>query len=141
MSERIGRAFLAVVPGERALDALARVVTSLALPDGWRATTREQWHVTLQFLGGVDDVDGVARAVSSVASRHRAFDVALGGGGAFPTARRAGAAWIGARSGERALHGSGPSAAHECLRRVAPAIQQDRTSICCLGLVRAFADD
>ncbi|HEX4776604.1 MAG TPA: RNA 2',3'-cyclic phosphodiesterase [Acidimicrobiia bacterium] len=106
MSERagrIGRAFLAVVPDERALDAVARAMSSLALPGGWRATPREQWHVTLQFLGGVDDVDGVARAVSSVASRHHAFGVALGGGGAFPSARRAGAAWIGARAGEGAL--------------------------------------
>jgi hypothetical protein len=47
-----------------------------------------------------------------------------------------------ARSGERTFHGSGSSAAHECLTAACgPCFQQDRTSICCLGLVRAVADD
>jgi 2'-5' RNA ligase len=103
VSERIGRAFLAVVPDARALDAIARSVSSLTLPGGWRVTSRAQWHVTLQFLGVVADVDVVVDAVASVVSRHDVFVVALGGGGAFPSARRAGVVWIGARRGDDGL--------------------------------------
>ncbi len=103
MSAGIGRAFLAVVPDARALDAIARAVDALTLPDGWRIVSRAQWHVTVQFLGAVADGPAVAGAVASVVTRHDAFDVALGGGGAFPSARRAGVLWIGARRGEDAL--------------------------------------
>lgn len=58
------RLFVAVWPPDDVLDLLA----SLARPavDGLRWTTREQWHVTLRFLGSVDDVEAAAVALASV---------------------------------------------------------------------------
>lgn len=52
-----------MVPPDEVLDRVA----ALARPavDGLRWTTREQWHVTLRFLGQVDDVDAVASALGS----------------------------------------------------------------------------
>lgn len=68
------RLFVAVWPTEEVLDAVA------ALPrpahPGLRWTTRDQWHVTLRFLGSVDDIDGARAALRTVAAG--AADVELG---------------------------------------------------------------
>jgi RNA 2',3'-cyclic 3'-phosphodiesterase len=55
------RLFVAVRPPEAVLDALA----GLRRPErpGVRWTTRDQWHVTLRFLGEVDDPAPVANAL------------------------------------------------------------------------------
>jgi RNA 2',3'-cyclic 3'-phosphodiesterase len=52
------RLFVAVVPPEHVLDAVA----ALDRPDlpGVRWTGREQWHVTLRFLGSVEVTEAVA---------------------------------------------------------------------------------
>jgi len=57
------RLFVAVRPPGDVLDAVA----ALARPDrpGVRWTTRDQWHVTLRFLGEVDDPDPVAAALAA----------------------------------------------------------------------------
>src|SRR5690606_4279651 len=57
------RLFVGVVPPEGVLDAIER----LARPDrpGVRWTRRQQWHVTLRFLGEVDDPDPVAAALDA----------------------------------------------------------------------------
>ena len=68
------RLFVAVRPPEEVLDQLAALPRSDAT--GLRWTTRDQWHVTLRFLGSVDDVDGVVAALSGV--RHAACDVEVG---------------------------------------------------------------
>jgi len=64
------RLFVAVELPSEVLD----VVGALPRPavDGLRWTSREQWHVTLRFLGSVEDVDGVATALGSVRVPHRA---------------------------------------------------------------------
>lgn len=56
------RLFVAVHPPPGVLDAVA----ALPRPDrpGVRWTTRDQWHVTLRFLGEVDDPGPVAAAVA-----------------------------------------------------------------------------
>lgn len=58
------RLFVAVTPPERVLD----LVAGLARPEipGLRWTTREQWHVTLRFLGNVDDPEPVCAALRGV---------------------------------------------------------------------------
>lgn len=59
----MARLFVAVVPPADVVAAVA------ALPrpqvDGLRWTGPEQWHVTLRFLGRVDDVEEAARALRS----------------------------------------------------------------------------
>ncbi len=59
------RLFVAVVPHEPVLAAVA----ALDRPEapGVRWTTRDQWHVTLRFLGEVEDPDPVATALDDAA--------------------------------------------------------------------------
>ncbi len=90
------RAFVAVRPPERVLDEVARVVESLNVANV-RWTAREQWHVTIQFLGNRADVDAVAHALEALALRRGRAQ--LGGGGAFPSARRARVLWLGLSEG------------------------------------------
>lgn len=61
------RLFVGVVPPERVLDALDR----LDRPEraGVRWTRRDQWHVTLRFLGEVADPGPVAAALSTAPLR------------------------------------------------------------------------
>ena len=76
------RAFVAVRPPDSVLDA----VPAIDVPSV-RPTTREQWHITLQFLGNAADIDAVTDALQRVggARRHRA----LGGFGRVPECRGA----------------------------------------------------
>ena len=55
------RLFVAAVPPAPVLDRVA----ALSRPevDGLRWTSRDQWHVTLRFLGRVSDVDAVRAAL------------------------------------------------------------------------------
>lgn len=54
-------------------------------------------HVTLKFLGQVDEarVGAIGDALMAVARRTPAFDVNVGGLGAFPTPMRARILWVG----------------------------------------------
>jgi 2'-5' RNA ligase len=93
----IGRAFVAVVPPDPVLDALVECVTVAGRHHpGLRWVRREQLHVTLQFLGRVDDADGLTAALARAAASVPAFEVRLGGTGAFPKPRRASVVWVGA---------------------------------------------
>jgi 2'-5' RNA ligase len=78
------RAFVAIRPPESVLDAIAARTAQLVLPHG-RLTTRDQWHVTLQFLGKAD-VDAVTNALTGIDVGPR--DVQLSGVGSLPPERR-----------------------------------------------------
>jgi 2'-5' RNA ligase len=94
----VARAFVAVRPPDGVLDAVEALVGSeLSSLSGARWTTREQRHVTLQFLGNHADIDAVGTALGGLAVR--AGSVALGGVGAFPSARRARVLWVGVITG------------------------------------------
>jgi 2'-5' RNA ligase len=94
----LARAFVAVRPPDAALDAVEEVAASELAPiAGARWTTREQRHLTLQFLGNHADIDAVGAALGALAIGAGA--VALGGVGAFPSARRARVLWVGVASG------------------------------------------
>ena len=62
---RAARLFVAAVPPAAVLDRVA----ALSRPEveGLRWTSRDQWHVTLRFLGRVTDVDAVLAALEPVA--------------------------------------------------------------------------
>lgn len=104
---RLRRGFLAAVPPPEVLDAIQRVVDEVASPDdGLRWMTRDQWHATLQFLGRVDDLDALAKAVGdAVAPLPPPIARLGGGGGAFPRAHRGSGLWIGFAVGGDALAG------------------------------------
>ena len=101
----LGRGFVAVVPPDDVLDAIdARVAPVRIAHDGLRWTRREQWHLTLRFLGPVPDVEGVVAALrDSLAGVPHVDALGLGGAGAFPNARRASVVWLGVRDGSEAL--------------------------------------
>ncbi len=95
------RAFVALVPPPDALDALERVLAPVrsAAPSRLAWSRRAQWHLTLQFLGRVADVDAVTSALTAVLADGRAPVLGLGGTGAFPSATRASVVWIGLDQG------------------------------------------
>jgi 2'-5' RNA ligase len=106
----MARAFVAIVPPRDALDAVGKVSwrcahrpAELGLPRllGPRWTTREQWHLTLKFLGNGVDLDAAATALASV--RDAPVRVRLGGIGGFPSARRANVLWVGVIEGASAV--------------------------------------
>jgi RNA 2',3'-cyclic 3'-phosphodiesterase len=91
----VTRAFVAVRLPEPVLDAIAGCLDDLTLPG--RATTREQWHLTLQFLGDDADLEAVAGALDGLevaGGRAR-----ISGAGAFPDERRARVLWLGLAEG------------------------------------------
>ena len=62
-----------------------------------RWVPRENWHVTLKFLGSTWPrlADWVPERVAAVAQEHAAFETRVVGLGAFPSARRARVVWAG----------------------------------------------
>ena len=95
------RAFVAVMPAEPVLDALEpRVADLAARAPELRWLPRPQWHLTLQFLGAVDDADALRAAVAPGVAGHATFDVQLAGGGAFPSVRRGAVLWVGVERGD-----------------------------------------
>lgn len=78
-----------------------------------RWSRREQWHVTLRFLGMTDEARSVALAMAAATARISQFSMQFGGFGAFPSPMRASTVWLGVAQGghriETAARGlSGP---------------------------------
>jgi 2'-5' RNA ligase len=88
------RAFLAVVPPDEVLDAIGRL---LERPKrsvfAW--TRPDQWHVTLQFYGRVDEVDALRTAIRVATDAAHPVRIAIRGGGAFPMPKRPQVYWLG----------------------------------------------
>ena len=94
------RAFLAVAPPPEVLRRTELLTDSVRqVDDGLRWTRVDQRHVTLQFLGRVDDTEALVASVGESVRRMPSFTVALGGAGAFPSARRASVLWLGVSNG------------------------------------------
>ena len=101
----IGRGFVAVVPPDDVLDAIeARIAPVRAAHGELRWSRREQWHLTLRFLGPVPDVEGLLAALRhELAPVSRVGGVGVVGAGAFPTASRASVVWFGIGGGADGL--------------------------------------
>jgi 2'-5' RNA ligase len=99
----IMRLFVAIAPPSAVLDELDALVEPLRerrLDLRW--TNREAWHVTLAFLGQVDEA-AAARLLPRLeraARCHHQVRLAFAGAGAFPAAARANVLW-GGLSGDR----------------------------------------
>jgi 2'-5' RNA ligase len=61
---------------------------------------RDEWHITLRFLGSTNQARAVALAMAGVAARTPSFSVQLGGFGAFPAPHRARTVWLGVEQGD-----------------------------------------
>ena len=105
------RLFVAIGLPHEAAGELDEVVAPLrpAWPE-LRWTGRDAWHLTLAFLGEVDQavIAGLAVRLERAARRHPSLSLHLSGAGAFPGATRARVLWTGIQ-GDR--HGLGLLAA------------------------------
>jgi RNA 2',3'-cyclic 3'-phosphodiesterase len=82
------RAFVAIRPPAQVLDAIEARVADVAMGAG-RATTRDQWHLTVQFLGDAADIDAVLAALALGPLDIGGGAIRLGGADALGTRRRA----------------------------------------------------
>jgi 2'-5' RNA ligase len=100
------RAFVAVPLDEETRHGLAHLVRERISTMPGRPVPPENWHLTLRFLGEVDEVtvDRV-RAALDQADLGESFEIRWGALGAFPRASRAGVLWIGVEGGTGPLHG------------------------------------
>ena len=92
------RLFLAInLPADVRREILGATAALRATAPALSWVEESKLHLTLKFLGEQDEsvVERVARAVDLVAYGHRAFDMRLGGIGAFPGFRRARVIWMG----------------------------------------------
>ncbi|MDQ6943467.1 MAG: RNA 2',3'-cyclic phosphodiesterase [Candidatus Eremiobacteraeota bacterium] len=92
------RLFIAADIDDAARAACAHVAETMRAKD-WAArwVAPENYHLTVAFLGGVDDerIAALTAAAREAAVSVRAFDVPLEIVGAFPNARKPRLAWIG----------------------------------------------
>jgi RNA 2',3'-cyclic 3'-phosphodiesterase len=96
----VTRAFVAICPPDAVLDAIAARVASI--PHGnARMTARDQWHLTLQFLGDDADIDAVESALVQQPLRADAGRIRLGGLEPLGNPRRARVLALGLQEGAR----------------------------------------
>jgi 2'-5' RNA ligase len=92
------RLFVAIAPPPAVLDELDALVDPLrARRQNVRWTNRAAWHVTLAFLGQVDEPTAakLLPPLERAARRHHSIRLAFAGAGAFPSAGRANVLWSG----------------------------------------------
>lgn len=93
------RAFIAIDLPSHIQQQLNEVLEQLRRPE----TSAVRWvpaqniHLTLKFLGDVSpaNLEYLKKILQSEVSRHRPFDIRVGGLGAFPSVRRPRVVWIG----------------------------------------------
>jgi RNA 2',3'-cyclic 3'-phosphodiesterase len=97
------KTFVAVGPPEEVRHALVDQISSLQIPG--RLVPPANWHITLRFLGDIDEVtfERYLGALDQV-DLGTTFRVALYGFGAFPNQRKATVVWAAIRDVEGRLH-------------------------------------
>ena len=96
------RSFLAVVPPRESRDKVEAVRDPFReLAPNARWVHPSLWHLTLKFLGEVEDelIPAVADLVGMVTAGIESFEIVLGGFGMFPNAERPRSFWIGIMEG------------------------------------------
>ncbi|HZC39487.1 MAG TPA: RNA 2',3'-cyclic phosphodiesterase [Streptosporangiaceae bacterium] len=117
------RLFVALALPSSSVSDLERVVAPLrpAWP-GLRWTGQEAWHLTLAFLGEVEDglESRLGTRLERAAARHPSLLLSLGGAGAFPAPGRARVLWAGIQGDRRGLAALAASVAAGSRRAGAP---------------------
>jgi len=88
----VSRLFFAAWPDLRSATALAALAVRLAAEAGGKAMPEAKIHLTLAFLGSIDDAKRAAALEAARASRGTAFELVVDRTGSF---RRARVAWAG----------------------------------------------
>ncbi len=99
------RLFVAVFPPPEVRGEASRTARRL-LPDARIRWSRpENVHLTLKFLGNVDEesLDDLRTALENACADHAPFEARLAGLGAFPSARHARILWAGVGEGSERL--------------------------------------
>jgi 2'-5' RNA ligase len=123
------RLFVAIVPPAAVLAELASAVQPLqASAPELRWTSGPAWHLTLAFLGEVDEgiLPGLSTRLERAAGRHPPQLLAVAGAGAFPNPARARVLWAGIRADNRALSSLAASVAAGARRAGAPPPDEGR---------------
>ena len=99
----------------------------LAWPE-LRWTGRDAWHLTLAFLGEVDEglTGKLGERLERAAARHARLSLSLGGAGAFPMAARARVLWTGVRGDRHGLAALAASVAAGARRAGVPPTSEGR---------------
>jgi 2'-5' RNA ligase len=94
------RAFIAIDLSQEIIQRLDQVSTQLkkrleGVPVRWVQV--DNIHLTLKFLGDVSlaNIDMLKKILQTEVEGHRAFEISVGGLGAFPTPRRPRVVWVG----------------------------------------------
>ncbi|QVL30194.1 RNA 2',3'-cyclic phosphodiesterase [Telmatocola sphagniphila] len=100
------RTFIAVELSERIRSACLDLQLSLTLPGApvkW--VSEDNFHITLLFLGEVNELDLVAicRSTQKSLAKQKSFQITVGGLGCFPTPRRPKVLWAGVSEGQEQL--------------------------------------
>jgi len=105
MVEGLTRVFVAVPLDEETRHRLAHLVRTRVVVMPGRPVPPDNWHLTLRFLGEVDEVGlDRLRAAFDEADLGAAFGLRWGPLSAFPRASRAAVLWIGIDGEVTALH-------------------------------------
>ena len=123
------RLFVAVaIPDEVAGELEAAVAPLRESWPGLRWTRREAWHLTLAFLGEVNEavVARLTLRLERAAARHASLSLALGGAGTFPGAAKARVLWTGVHGERRELGALAASVAAGARRAGAPPAEEGR---------------
>jgi RNA 2',3'-cyclic 3'-phosphodiesterase len=123
------RLFVAVaIPAEVAGELEGAVAPLRDAWPGLRWTRREAWHLTLAFLGEVNEavVPRLTPRLERAAARHPSLSLAVGGAGTFPGAARARVLWTGVHGDRRALGALAASVAAGARRAGAPPAEEGR---------------
>jgi 2'-5' RNA ligase len=110
------RLFVAVTVPDKITGELEAAVAPLR--SSWpslRWTGRDAWHLTLAFLGEVNEVAAarLALPLERAAAGHSRIALSLGGSGAFPGAKRAHVLWTGVQGEHEAFADLAESVAEE----------------------------
>jgi len=123
------RLFVGLAPPAAVLDDLDAACAPLRPGRGdLRWTSRELWHITLAFLGEVNEggLDRLLPRLERGARRHPAFGLSLAGAGAFPSPERANVLWSGLSGDRKALGELAMSVSAGARRAGAPPPDQGR---------------
>ena len=85
------RLFFAVDFTDDVKDALQRAIDGVGIADPpWRWVARDNFHITLKFLGEMpeDRVEALAKCVAGACRGVASFDIRLGGFGGFPNLKK-----------------------------------------------------
>lgn len=100
------RMFVAVeTPADVRSHLVERLRPQQSTLPGWRWSDPERWHLTLAFLGDVDELTlgRLSERLRRAGRRHGGFDVGLGTLGAFSRPARAQVLWLGVSAGREEL--------------------------------------